>query len=327
MNWVRRMSVTSLLAACVALALGASNAYAQKSPVRPVRLVIPLTAGGGADTTARILAQKLSENTGQTFIVENRPGAGGNIAFDFVAKADPDGHTLLYSPVAIAINPTLFEKINYRIEDFVGVSYIGDAPLLLVANNALPVLNITDLINLAKARPGEVRFSSSAIGSSSHLASEMMRMMAGVEMQHIPYRGGPQALQDVIGGQVEFATIAMPEALAQVRAGRVRAVGQTGIKRSPIAPDIPTLDESGLKGYAVMTWYVVFAPTNTPAAIIQRLHKEFDKALKVQEVQNRLREAGITEIVNGTPDAAATFVQSEYQRWGNIIRALNLRAN
>lgn len=327
MNCFRRMSVTSLLAACVALAFGASSAYAQKSSVRPVRLVIPLTAGGGADTTARILAQKLSENTGQTFIVENRPGAGGNIAFDFVAKAEPDGHTLLYSPVAIAINPTLFEKINYRIEDFVGVSYIGDAPLLLVANNALPVRNIIDLINLAKVRPGEVRFSSSAIGSSSHLASEMMRMMAGVEMQHIPYRGGPQALQDVIGGQVEFATIAMPEALAQVRAGRVRAVGQTGIKRSPIAPDIPTLDESGLKGYTVMTWYVVFAPAKTPAATVQRLHEEFDKALRVQEVQDRLREAGITEIVNGPPEIATKFVQAEYQRWGNIIRQLNLKAN
>ncbi len=327
MNCFRRMTVTSLLAACVALAFGASSAYAQKSSVRPVRLVIPLTAGGGADTTARILAQKLSENTGQSFMVENRPGAGGNIAFDFVAKADPDGHTLLYSPVAIAINPTLFEKINYRIEDFVGISYVGDAPLLLVANNALPVRSITDLINLAKARPGEVRFSSSAIGSSSHLASEMMRMMAGVEMLHVPYRGGPQALQDVIGGQVEFATIAMPEALAQVRAGRVRAVGQTGIKRSPIAPDIPTLDESGLKGYTVMTWYVVFAPAKTPAAIVQRLHEEFDKALKVQEVQDRLRDAGITEIVNGPPDAATKFVQSEYQRWGNIIRELKLKAN
>lgn len=177
MKYVRRTTVASLLAACVALALGASNSYAQKSSVRPVRLVIPLTAGGGADTTARILAQKLSENTGQSFIVENRPGAGGNIAFDFVAKADPDGHTLLYSPVAIAINPTLFEKVNYRIEDFVAISYVGDAPLLLVANNALPVINITDLINLAKSRPGEVRFSSSSIGNSSHLASEMMRMM------------------------------------------------------------------------------------------------------------------------------------------------------
>ncbi len=327
MNYLHRMTVTSLFVACVALALGASSAFAQKWPERPVRLVIPLTAGGGADTTARILAQKLSENTGQTFIVENRPGAGGNIAFDFVAKADADGYTLLYSPVAIAINPTLFEKLNYRIEDFAPISYIGDAPLLLVANNALPVRNITDLIKLAKANPGGVRFSSSAIGSSSHLASEMMRMMAGVEMLHVPYKGGPQALQDVISGQIEFATIAMPEALPQVRAGRVRALGQTGIKRSPIAPEIPTLDESGLKGYSVMTWYVVFAPAKTPTAIIQRAHEEFDKALKVQEVQNRLREAGITEIVNGTPDAAATFVQSEYQRWGNIIRALNLRAN
>jgi len=321
------MTVTALVTACAVLAFGASSTYAQKSSVRPTRLVIPLTAGGGADTTARILAQKLSENTGQSFIVENRPGAGGNIAFDYVAKADPDGYTLLYSPIGVAINPTLFEKVNYRIEDFVGVSYVGDAPLLLVANNSLSVRTIGELIELAKARPGEVRFSSSAIGSSSHLASEVMRMMAGVEMLHVPYKGGPQALQDVIGGQIEFATIAMPEALPQVRAGRVRGLGQTGIKRSPIAPDIPTLDESGLKGYTVMTWYVVFAPAKTPTAIVQRLHEAFDKALKVQEVQDRLREAGITEIVNGSPDAATKFVQSEYQRWGNIIRQLNLKAN
>ncbi|MEI6839217.1 MAG: tripartite tricarboxylate transporter substrate binding protein [Alcaligenaceae bacterium] len=327
MNYVRRMTVTALVTACAVLAFGASSAYAQKSSVRPTRLVIPLTAGGGADTTARILAQKLSENTGQSFIVENRPGAGGNIAFDYVAKADPDGYTLLYSPIGVAINPTLFEKVNYRIEDFVGVSYVGDAPLLLVANNSLPVRTIGELIELAKARPGEVRFSSSAIGSSSHLASEVMRMMAGVEMLHVPYKGGPQALQDVIGGQIEFATIAMPEALPQVRAGRVRGLGQTGIKRSSIAPDIPTFDESGLKGYTVMTWYVVFAPAKTPAAIIQRVHAEFDKALKVQEVQDRLREAGITEIVNGSPEVATQFVQSEYQRWGKIVRELKLKAN
>jgi tripartite-type tricarboxylate transporter receptor subunit TctC len=327
MHYVRRLTVSSLLAACAALALGASSAYAQKWPVRPVRLVIPLTAGGGADTTARILAQKLSENTGQSFIVENRPGAGGNIAFDYVAKADADGYTLLYSPIGVTINPTLFEKVNYKIEDFVAVSYIGDAPLVLVANNALPARNIGELIELAKARPGEIRFSSSAIGSSSHLASEVMRMMAGVDMVHVPYKGGPQALQDVIGGQIEFATIAMPEALPQVRAGRVRGLGQTGIKRSSIAPDIPTFDESGLKGYTVMTWYVAFAPTKTPAAIVQRAHEEFDKALKVQEVQNRLRDAGITEIVDGSPEAAGKFVQSEYQRWGKIVRELKLKAN
>jgi tripartite-type tricarboxylate transporter receptor subunit TctC len=308
------------------MVLGSASAQAQKWPTRPVRLVIPLTAGGGADTTARVLAQKLSENTGQSFIVENRPGAGGNIAFDFVAKADGDGYTLLYSPIGVAINPTLFEKINYRLEDFVAISHIGDAPLLVVANNSLPVRNVDDLIKLAKSRPGEVRFSSSAIGSSSHLASEMMRMMAGVEMLHVPYKGGPQALQDVIGGQIEFATIAMPEALAQVRAGRVRALGQTGLQRSPIAADIPTVDESGLKGYAVMTWYVAFAPAKTPNMIVQRLHEEFDKALKVPEVQDRLHDAGITEIVNGPPDAAAKFVQSEYQRWGKIIRELNLKA-
>jgi tripartite-type tricarboxylate transporter receptor subunit TctC len=327
MNYVSRITVTALITACAALALGTTTAHAQKWPVRPVRLVIPFTPGGGSDTTARILGQKLSENNAQTFIADNRPGAGGNIAFDFVAKADADGYTLLYSPIGIAINPTLFEKVNYRIEDFVAITYIGEAPLLIVANNALPARNIGDLIKLAKSHRGEVRFASSGMGSSSHLASEVMRMMAGVEMLHVPYKGGPQALQDVIGGQLEFTSLPMSETLAQVRAGRVRALGQTGIKRSPNAPEIPTLDESGLKGYTVMTWYVVFAPAKTPAAVVQRVHEEFDKALKLQDVQDRLRAAGITEIVNGPPEVAAKFVQSEYQRWGKIIRQLNLKAN
>ena len=292
MNYVSRITVTALITACAALALGTTTAHAQKWPVRPVRLVIPFTPGGGSDTTARILGQKLSENNAQTFIADNRPGAGGNIAFDFVA-----------------------------------ITYIGEAPLLIVANNALPARNIGDLIKLAKSHRGEVRFASSGMGSSSHLASEVMRMMAGVEMLHVPYKGGPQALQDVIGGQLEFTSLPMSETLAQVRAGRVRALGQTGIKRSPNAPEIPTLDESGLKGYTVMTWYVVFAPAKTPAAVVQRVHEEFDKALKLQDVQDRLRAAGITEIVNGPPEVAAKFVQSEYQRWGKIIRQLNLKAN
>ena len=182
MNYVSRITVTALITACAALALGTTTVHAQKWPVRPVRLVIPFTPGGGSDTTARILGQKLSENNAQTFIADNRPGAGGNIAFDFVAKADADGYTLLYSPIGIAINPTLFEKVNYRIEDFVAITYIGEAPLLIVANNALPARNIGDLIKLAKSHRGEVRFASSGMGSSSHLASEVMRMMAGVEM-------------------------------------------------------------------------------------------------------------------------------------------------
>ena len=187
--------------------------------------------------------------------------------------------------------------------------------------------SVGDLVKLAKSRPGEVRFGSSGTGSSSHLASEVLRMMAGVQMTHIPYKGGPQVLHDVIGGQVEMASLPMPETLPQVRANRVRALGQTGMQRSPNAPDIPTLDESGLKGYTVMTWYVVFAPSRTPEPVIKRIHEEFDKALKVRDVQDRLRAAGVTEIVGAPPEAAAQFVRGEYQRWGKVIRELGLKAN
>ena len=314
--------------ACAALLMGAATfASAQSWPSRAVRVVIPFTPGGGSDTTARILGQKLGENTGQTFIADNKPGAGGNIAFEFVAKADPDGYTLLYSPVGIAINPTLFTKVNYRIEDFVAITEIGEAPLLVVVNNTLPVRSLGDFIKLARTHPGGVRFASSGTGSSSHLASEVLGMMAGLKMIHVPYKGGPQAVHDVIGGQLEMVTLPMPETLPQVRAGRVRALGQTGIKRSPNAPDIPTLDEAGLKGYSVMTWYVVFAPAKTPDAVVQRIHAEFDKALKVRDVQDRLRAAGITEIVAAPPEAAAQFVRSEYQRWGKVIRELGIKAN
>jgi tripartite-type tricarboxylate transporter receptor subunit TctC len=312
---------------CAALLTGATFASAQSWPSRAVRLVIPFTPGGGSDTTARILGQKMSENTGQTFIADNKPGAGGNIAFEFVSKADPDGYTLLYSPVGIAINPTLFGKVNYRIEDFVAITEIGEAPLLVVVNNTLPVRSLNDFIKLARSHPGAVRFASSGTGSSSHLASEVLGMMAGLKMIHVPYKGGPQAVHDVIGGQLEMVTLPMPETLPQVRAGRVRALGQTGIKRSPNAPEIPTLDEAGLKGYSVMTWYVVFAPAKTPDAVVQRIHAEFDKALKVPDVQERLRAAGITEIVAAPPEAAARFVRSEYQRWGKVIRELGIEAN
>lgn len=312
---------------CAALLMGAPFASAQSWPSRAVRIVIPFTPGGGSDTTARILGQRMGENTGQTFIADNRPGAGGNIAFEFVSKADPDGYTLLYSPVGIAINPTLFGKVNYRIEDFVAITEIGEAPLLVVVNNALPVRSLNDFIKLARSHPGAVRFASSGTGSSSHLASEVLGMMAGLKMIHVPYKGGPQAVHDVIGGQLEMVTLPMPETLPQVRAGRVRAVGQTGIKRSPNAPDIPTLDEAGLKGYSVMTWYVVFAPAKTPDAVVQRVHAEFDKALKVPDVRDRLSAAGITEIVAAPPEAAAQFVRSEYQRWGKVIRELGIKAN
>lgn len=316
-----------ILACALALGLSLPSA-AQDWPMRqPVKIVVPFGPGSTPDLIGRLMADHFQKTFGQAFVVENKPGAGGNRGTDAVAKAEPDGYTLLYSPVGIAINPTLFPKVNYRIEDFVAITEIGEAPLLVVVNNSLPVRSLGDFIKLARAHPGNVRFASSGTGSSSHLASEVLGMMAGLRMIHVPYKGGPQAMHDVIGGQLEMVTLPMPETLPQVRAGRVRALGQTGIKRSPNAPDIPTLDEAGLKGYTVMTWYVVFAPAKTSDAVVQRIHAEFDRALRVRDVQDRLRAAGITEIVAAPPEAAAQFVRNEYQRWGKVIRELGIKAN
>jgi len=305
----------------------AFEAGAQTWPAKPVRIVIPFTPGGGSDSVGRIIAQKLGEITSQSFVVENRPGAGGNIAFEFVAKSDADGYTLLNSPVGVVTNPSLFSKVNYRIEDFAAVTQIGEAPLLVVVNPSLPVRSLAEFIKLAKARPGEVRFGSSGTGSSSHLASEVLRMMGGINIIHIPYKGGPQSIHDVIGGQVEMTTLPMPESLPQVRANRVRALGQTGIKRSSIAPDIPTLDEGGLKGYSVVTWYVFMVPAKTPPAIIGRIHAELEKALKFPDVQERLKAAGVTEIVSAGPEQASQFIKSEYARWAKVIQASGAKAD
>ena len=309
---LRTVATILLLAAPLA-------AHAQTYPAKPVRMLVAFPAGGSADIVARILAQRLSESVGQNFIVDNRPGAGGNLAFGALAKADADGYTIINSTPGLVINPHLYRKVDFRIEDFVAVAHVGEAPLLVMAHPSLPASTIPDLIRLAKAQPGAIRYASAGNGSSSHLASEVMRMMAGVNLMHIPYKGGGPAFQDVIGGQVELTTLPIAESLANVRAKRVKALGQTGRTRSHMAPEVPTLDEAGLKGYNVTTWYVVFAPVKTPRELVTRLHAEIDKALKTPELQERLKGVGVT-IVNGNPDQAAAFVKSEYEKWARVIQ-------
>jgi tripartite-type tricarboxylate transporter receptor subunit TctC len=304
--------------AAVAVLLGAA-AHAQTYPAKPVRMLVAFPAGGSADIVARLLAQRLSESVGQNFIVDNRPGAGGNLAFDAAAKAEPDGYTIINSTPGIVINPHLYRKVNFRIEDFVAVAHVGEAPLLVMAHPSFPPNTIPELVRLAKAKPGAIRYASAGNGSSSHLASEVMRMMAGIDLMHIPYKGGGPAFQDVIGGQLELTTLPIAESLANVKARRVKALGQTGTTRSHMAPDVPTLEESGLKGYNVTTWYVIFAPVRTPKEIVARLQGEIDKALKSAELQERLKGVGVT-IVNGNSGEAAVFVKSEYEKWANVIR-------
>ncbi len=297
------------------------NAQAQAYPVKPVRIILPFTAGGGLDTVMRILAQKVGDSNRQTVVIENRPGASGNIAFEFVAKSEPDGYTLLASTPSIVTNPNIFSKVGYKVDDFTAISLLGKASLLVVVHPSLPARSISELVKLAKAKPGAIRFSSAGTGSSNHLAVEMLRMMAGIDMLHVPYKGGPQALHDVISGQVELTSLSFAETLPQVRANRVRALAQTGDKRSPIALDIPTVEQAGIKGYAASTWYVVFGQARMPSEAVSKIHSEFRRASLLTDVQERLKGAGVGEVIGSTPEQAAQFVREESVRWGKVIRA------
>ncbi len=293
---------------------------AQSYPRKPVRIVVPFTAGGGTDTVTRIMARKMSESTGQQFLIDNRPSAGGNIAFEIVAKADPNGYTILNSSTGIVVNQALYRKVPYKLENFTAISLVGKAPMIFVVHPSLPVHSIADLVKLAKARPGAVRFGAPT-AAAGHLAMEVFRAMTGVDIQHVPYRGAPQALVDVINGQIEMTVTAVPATLPLLRANRVRPLAQTGEKRSPVIADIPTLHEAGIKDYAVSTWYVIFGPAGMQADVVNILNAEIAKALKFPDVQEHLVGAGISDIIGSTPAEAAEFVHAESVRWEKVIKA------
>ena len=300
--------------------------HAQTSPAKPVRIVIPFAPGGGSDVVGRILAQKLGETTGQTYIVDNRPGASGNIAFEFVARSEPDGYTFMNSTPGLVTNPTLYRKVNYKVDDFVAITLIGEAPLAISVHPSLPVHSIAELVQLAKRKPGEVRYGSVGAGSSSHLATELFRVMAGIDMVHVPYKGGPQVLQDVISGQIEMTSLPLNESMPQVRAKRVRALAQTGARRSSIAPDLPTMEEAGFKGYAMSTWYVIIGPAAIPSDAVNRFNGEIVKVLKFPDVQERLKAAGVGDIIGSTPAEAAQFLKAEFAKWSKLIQASGIKA-
>ena len=231
------MRIASQCAVCAAVFSIA--AHAQDYPNKRVSIIVPYTAGGGVDTVTRVLAQKMAESTGQAFIVDNRPGAGGNIAFRTVAQSSPDGYTILISPPAIVVNPSMDRSVPYNLNELAPITLVGKAPLILTVHPSLPVRSVADLVRLAKARPGQLKYSSGGIGSASHLTMAALRTMAAVNIMHVPYKGAPQALVDVINGQVEMSCVAFPSALPQIAAGRLRAVAQTGRERSSAAPSVP----------------------------------------------------------------------------------------
>lgn len=315
------MQRSSFLALCAgAVAALCLPAVAQDYPTRPVQVLIAFPAGGSADIVGRQVMQKLSDIVGQSFVVENRTGAGGNIAFSAVAGAKADGYTLLFSTPGIAINPSLYKKVNYKLEDFTPIALVGEAPLVLLANPQLPFKTVGELVEASKRKPDSIRFGSSGNGSSSHLAMDVLRAATGMQYVHVPYRGGGPAMLDTIAGRVDVTMLPISESLPYVRDGRLRALGQTGVRRSPMAPDMPTIEEYGVKGYSSTTWYMVLGPAGLPQNVVRILQARIAAALNAPDLQEKLKAAGVT-LINGNAEQAQEFLQSEYKKWSARIKA------
>ena len=295
--------------------------HAQSYPVKPIRFVVPFPAGGATDVVARAIGQKLNESMGQLIIVDNRPGAGGNIGAELVATALGDGYTLLVcSPAEVAINVSLYKKMPYDpVKDFAPVTLATSAPLVLVVPPTLPVRSVKDLIALARSRPGQLTYASSGSGGPQHLAGELFKMMAQIDMVHVPYKGGAPAITDLLGGHVQLFFAGLPPALPHIRANKLRALAVTSEKRTQILPSAPTISESGLKGFAVDNWQGVLAPVNTPKEIVAKLNSEIAKVLQIPDLKQRLLDAG-AEPVGSSQQQFAAYIKSEIDKYAQIIR-------
>ena len=320
------MRIFTLIPALIALACGFAAHAQQNYPIRPLRVVVFIPAGGAADFLARVTAQKLGDALGQTVVVDNRAGMGGVIATNLVAKAAPDGYTLfLGSVTSLAINVNSQKKMSYDpAKDFAPLSMAFFSPLYLVVNPAVPATTVRELIALARAQPGKLTFASIGQGGSIHLAGELFRSMAGLDMTHVPYKGSAPALTDVIGGQVSLMFDAGVSALPQVRAGKLRALAVTSATRSSSAPELPTVAEAGnLPGYEAVIWFGLVAPAGTPREIVTRLSQEVAKITRLPALRERFAPQGV-ELSASAPEAFAEFIKSEIPKWGKVLRDANV---
>jgi len=324
---MRKCIERAALAALFALAAGAAAAQANY-PAKAIRYVVPFPAGGPLDIVARAIGQELTKAWNQPVIIDNRPGAGGNIGADLVAKAPADGYTILMGAVSThAINVTLYSKLPYDpIRDFAPVTLITSVPNVLVVHPSLPVKTVKDLIALAKARPGQLNYASGSTGSAGHLAGELFDSMAGVQMTHIPYKGAAPAVIDLIAGHVSLMFDNLSSALPNIKAARVRAVAVTTLKRSPLLADLPTISESGLRGFDVSTWFGIFAPAGTQPDIVVKLNTEIVRILHTGEMRERLATLG-AEPVGNKPDEFAAFIRTEIQKYAKVIKASGAKAD
>lgn len=316
-------TISAVLAALVAIS--AADLAAQAWPNRTVRMIVPFPAGGSADTLTRLLAPKLSERLGQPFVAENRPGAGGNLGTELVAKAPADGYTFLMGVSSIAIAPALYASLPWDpVRSFTPVGLVATTPNILVVNPSVPARSVQELVALAKSKPGQMNYASGGNGATNHLAGELFKRMTGTEIVHVPYRGNPLAVIDVLNGQVAMMFDFMITSLPHVREGKLRPLAVTGAKRSPQVPDLPTVAEAGVPGYEASTWFAVMAPAGTPGDIVNRFNAELNGALQLPDIRERLATLG-AEPLGGKPEDVAALLRNDIAKWSDVIRAANIR--
>ena len=312
-----------LMLLSLACALFAAPTAAQDYPTKAITIIVPLSAGGGTDLLARVLAAKLHDRFGQPVTVENRPGAAGNIGADAVFKAAPDGYTLMFTqPAPLAVNKALYGKLTYEPEQFVPIALVSRQDIMLAVNPKVPANNLQELIAYAKANPGKLNFGSSGAGSAPHLAAELFCAMAGIKMVHVPYKGSSGSMTATLGGQIDLTFFAFSSALRNAKAGRLRAIAVGGTKRNALLPEVPSISEV-LPGYSATSWTALVATPGTPAPVAQKLSQAVSEIVKMPDVQQRLTDAG-DESFDMTPAQMAAFVQEESQRWGNLIKTVGI---
>jgi tripartite-type tricarboxylate transporter receptor subunit TctC len=316
-------------AVCLLVAMVAAPVFAQTPafPSRPVRFVVPFSPGGSTDTLARTLGLKLTDSLGQQVVVDNRAGANGNLGTEIVARALPDGHTIVLGYIAnLGIGPSLYAKLPFDpINDFSPITHLAESPNILVAHPSLPVKSFKELIAYAKANPKKLNYASASIASVGHLTGELLNGLAGIDMVHVPYKGSGQAVIDLIGGQVQLMFSGMSSVMPHVKAGKLRPLAVTGSRRSPAVPDVPTIAESGFPKFEATAWYGVLAPAKTPRTIVNRLHGDIAKALVLPDVKQRLENVGF-EIVGAGPDVFAAYIKNEIVKWEKVVKASGAKA-
>jgi tripartite-type tricarboxylate transporter receptor subunit TctC len=299
---------------------------AQSYPDHPIRFVVPYPPGGGTDVIARIVQSKLQATLGQNIVIDNKGGAGGSVGTDVVAKAPPDGYTVLFTLNSHTVNPAIYARLPFdTLKDFEPVGTVASLPQILVAHPQFPANNVPELIAMAKAQPGALAYASVGVGSPGHLAGELFKLRTGTQMTHVPYRGGGPAVTDVIGGQVPLLWVSIPAAAQHVKSGKLKALGVSTLKRSAAFPDVPTLQEAGVADFEVDSWYAMFVPAKTPRAVIDKLNRALNTTLQDAEVRDKLLQQG-SEAVGGTPEALGQAVNTELVKWAKLAKDANIKA-